>query len=74
MSFLGKISEWFSHLVEGDDYWTVTVKRGDSLWKISEELTGSGANWTKIAAANPDRKWDKDYMIRPGEVLKVPKD
>lgn len=73
MSFFGKIAEWFSDLVERDDHYDVTVKKGDSLWKIAEELTGDGMNWTKIRDANPDKNWTKDYVIQPGETLHIPK-
>jgi len=74
MSFFGKIAEFFTGIVEEPDCYTVTVKKGDSLWKIARELTGDGMNWKKIADANPEKNWDQDYVIQPGEVLKIPKD
>jgi nucleoid-associated protein YgaU len=73
MSFFGKIFEWFENAVDRDDHLEVTVKKGDSLWKIAEETTGDGANWQKIADANPDKHWTRDYVIQPGEVLRLPK-
>ena len=73
MSLFGKIGEWFENLIEGDDHYSVTVKKGDSLWNIAEELTGDGLNWQALAEANPERHWDKDYVIHPGDVLRVPK-
>lgn len=73
MSFFGKIAEWFENIVEGPNTYTVTVKKGDSLWKIAEELTGDGRNWTKIRDANPQKDWTKDYVIQPGDVLNIPK-
>ncbi len=74
MSFLGKIGEWFESYIDEGDHHTVMVRKGDSLWKIAEELTGDGQNWRKIADANPDRQWTQNYLIQPGEVLKLPKD
>ncbi len=74
MSFLGKIGEWFESFTTHDDHHSVVVRKGDSLWKIAEELTGDGMNWQKIADANPDKHWTKDYVIQPGEVLNLPKD
>ena len=74
MSFFGQIGEWFKDIFEHENYYLVTVKRGDSLWKLAEELTGDGMNWKKIADANPEKNWDQDYVIQPGEVLKIPKD
>lgn len=74
MSLLGKFSEWFSHLIEGDNFYTVTVKRGDTLSEIAEALTGNAEDYKRIAAANPDKQWDERYTIYPGEVLKIPKD
>src|SRR4030042_3269445 len=47
-----------------------TVGRGDSLWKISTSLYGTGYNWVLIARenklANPD-------IIHTGVVLTIPK-
>ena len=31
-----------------DDYITYTVKKGDSLWKISKQFYGTGLKWKKI--------------------------
>ena len=52
---------------------TVVVAPGDSLWKIAEELTGSGTKWPDIAALNPQVR-GPDYVIQPGQTLKVPAD
>jgi nucleoid-associated protein YgaU len=32
---------------------TVTVRSGDSLWKIAQENLGHGARWREVLAANP---------------------
>lgn len=48
-----------------------TVKSGDTLWRIAEEIYGDGARYMKIFEANtalleaPDR-------IHPGQELKIP--
>ena len=50
---------------------TYTVQSGDSLWKIAEELYGSGAKYQHIFEANRDILDDPD-RIMPGQVLKIP--
>jgi len=46
-----------------------TVVKGDNLWKIALQESGSGYGWTQIAKlnnlANPD-------LIYPGNMLKIP--
>ena len=49
-----------------------TVKAGDSLWKIAQNLMGNGSLYPKIVAANPDKLQDEHTVIHPGDVLKVP--
>ncbi len=67
-------TEWFEHLfnMDKDHCVIVRVKKGDSLWNIAKDLTGDGARWQELADANPDKKWDKDFVIHPGDELKVP--
>lgn len=48
-----------------------TVKSGDSLWKISEEMYGNGNDWRRIYEANKDRIQNPD-VIQPGWVLTIP--
>lgn len=50
---------------------TYTVKGGDSLWKISEQMYGNGNEWRRIYEANKDRIKDPD-VIQPGWVLNIP--
>ncbi|CAN5901251.1 hypothetical protein BH20GEM1_BH20GEM1_01800 [soil metagenome] len=50
---------------------TYTVRGGDSLWKISEEMYGDGNQWNRIYEANRDQIKDPD-MIQPGWVLNIP--
>lgn len=50
---------------------TYTVKSGDTLWAIAEEMYGSGAKYRKIFAANTDQL-DNPDKIRPGQVLVIP--
>jgi nucleoid-associated protein YgaU len=64
-------AEWFEHLFE-EPHHTVVVKQGDSLWRIALDVTGDGEKWQELAGANRDRKWTRDYMIRPGEELRIP--
>jgi nucleoid-associated protein YgaU len=52
---------------------TYTVKSGDSLWKISEQMYGNGNEWRRIFEANKDRIKDPD-VIHPGWVLSIPAD
>lgn len=50
---------------------TYTVQSGDSLWKISEAMYGSGAKYKHIFEANRDILDDPDRIF-PGQVLKIP--
>lgn len=44
------------------------VQAGDSLWKIAEQLLGSGARWTEIQHLNGLQ----DTIIHPGDMLQLP--
>lgn len=48
---------------------TYTVKEGDSLWTISEEVYGTGYNWVDIQNAN---ELANANAIETGQVLKIP--
>jgi nucleoid-associated protein YgaU len=50
---------------------TYTVQSGDTLWKIAEQLCGSGSKYMKIFEANTDLL-DHPDRIFPGQVLKIP--
>ena len=54
--------------VEGRTY---TVQSGDTLWKISEAMYGSGGKYMKIFEANTDLLENPD-KIRPGQKLVIP--
>jgi nucleoid-associated protein YgaU len=48
-----------------------TVKSGDSLSKIAQQLYGDGKRWRSIFEANRDLITNPD-LIYPGQVLKIP--
>jgi nucleoid-associated protein YgaU len=54
----------------GNDGRTITVRSGDSLWKISVERYGDGARWPCVAQGNPGLH-DAE-MIYPGQILTIP--
>lgn len=47
-----------------------TVEHGDSLWKISEKVYGTGYKWREIAKAN---KLTHPSLIHAGNVLSIPR-
>lgn len=49
---------------------TYTVVKGDCLWNIAKKFYGSGADYKKLAAANPSIK--NPNLIYPGQVLTIP--
>ena len=49
---------------------TITVRSGDSFWKIAAERYGAGQLWPCIARANPE--WRDVEKIYPGQSLLVP--
>ena len=48
-----------------------TVQSGDSLYRISTQVYGSGAHWRSIFEANRGRL-DSPQSLRPGMVLEIP--
>ncbi len=51
---------------------TASVHRGDSLWRISRKVLGSGIRYTLIYAANSSQIRDPN-LIYPGQVFVVPR-
>lgn len=49
------------------------VKKGDSLWSISEEFLNKGSNWKKIYSYNYHIIGDDPDLIEIGQVLDIPK-
>lgn len=49
---------------------TYTVVKGDCLWNIAKQFYGSGAEYKRLAAANPSIK--NPNLIYPGQVLTIP--
>jgi nucleoid-associated protein YgaU len=50
---------------------TYTVQSGDTLWKISQEMYGSGSKYMKIFEANTPMLENPDRIF-PGQVLNIP--
>lgn len=57
-------------IVSDETYTRYTVKAGDSFWKIAREQMGSGLKCTELASFNGLKLTS---VIRPGQVLKIPK-
>lgn len=49
-----------------------TVKRGDTLWKIAQELLGDGTRYREIVALNTSALNGQPDFINPGLVLRLP--
>lgn len=49
---------------------TYTVVKGDCLWSIAKQFYGSGADYRRLAAANPEIK--NPNLIYPGQTLVIP--
>lgn len=49
---------------------TVTVRKGDSLWKLAESALGNGAAWSCIAESNPQIT-NADHILA-GQTLVMP--
>ncbi len=50
----------------------IRVGAGDSLWKLAKQHLGDGAQWTRLAAANPQLK--DPNLIRRGDWLNLPQE
>lgn len=50
---------------------THTIQAGDTLWAIAAKYLGSGARYTEIVDANPD-KISNPNSIKVGTVIKIP--
>lgn len=53
------------------EYIEYTVKKGDTLWDIAKDKTGSGTNYKDIAAANDNIKDPNKIYV--GQTIKIPK-
>jgi len=51
---------------------TYTVKSGDNLWAITRRLSGNGANWPELYAANKAVVGSNPNLIYPGQVYVIP--
>ena len=52
---------------------TYTVRSGDSLSKIAKALMGDAKKWRQLYEANKDVVGSNPDLIKPGQVLKIPK-
>lgn len=50
---------------------TITVQKGDNLWRIAEGFYGSGVRYTVIYGANREAIRDPD-LIYPGQIFTIP--
>jgi len=50
-----------------------TVRPGDSLSKIAKALMGDAKKWRQLYEANKDVVGSNPDLIKPGQVLKIPK-
>lgn len=66
-----QLSEWITkqRASQEKSYNTYKVKSGDTLSEIAQEQLGSVKEWRAIAAIN---ELKEPYIIRPGDVLKIP--
>jgi len=51
-----------------------TVRPGDSLWSVALAHYGTGRDWGRIYTANRATIGPDPGMIRPGQVLTIPRD
>src|SRR5687768_16113737 len=51
---------------------TWTVRKGDSLWSIANEIYGKGTYWNELKKANKGKVHGKQNIIRDGAVLTLP--
>lgn len=52
---------------------TYAVQKGDSLWKIAQQLYGDGNQWTVLYGQNVEVIGDNADLIFPGQVLTITK-
>ena len=53
------------------EFQTYTVKKGDTLWRISRDFYGSGKDWRKIHEANRD-SISNPNKIKAGLEIRIP--
>lgn len=69
---VAKVDEELTVASEGQEAVFHTVKSGDTLWAIAQEVYGDGNRFTEIFEANKPMLTDPD-LIYPGQVLRCPK-
>jgi nucleoid-associated protein YgaU len=50
-----------------------TVVSGDNLYAIARKYYGADTNWKKIYEANKELIGDNPSLIRPGQLLRIPR-
>jgi len=59
-----------SQVAQDDEFYV--IQKGDTLWKIAEQVYGNGSKYTKIVEVNQEVIKNAD-LIFPGQKIRIPK-
>lgn len=59
-----------SQVGQDDEFYV--IQKGDTLWKIAEQVYGNGSKYTKIVEVNQEVIKNAD-LIFPGQKIRIPK-